>query len=117
MREEHEGNTRRHKNVKKAIQRQRWVKMLNSNNFSLNQRDNIAKLRAKKSNKLGDLNSLMKQQQYTTAPDSLSQFVIKQAKEAEGGGKKGGGREMDVDMRTAMRNKERRAMGAVAGIL
>ena len=115
--EVHEGNMRRHKNVKKAIQRQRWVKMLNSTNFSTNQMVNMDKIRAKNSNKLGTLTGLMKQQNYSTnKEDSLGEFVVKQAKEAERE-KKGAGTVMDVDMRMAIRNRERKAMGVVGGFM
>ena len=105
--EVHEGNIRRHKNVKKAIQRQRWVKMLNSSNFSSKQVDNMAKIRAKNSNKLGTLSALMQQQNYSTnTGDSLSQFLVKQAKEGDDE-KKGVGKVLDVDVRMAMANRVR----------
>ena len=78
--EEQQANLRRHENVKKAIQRQRWVKMLNSSTFSNNQMKNVAKIRKKNANKMGELTGLMQSQKYSTAPKSGSKALLEHLK-------------------------------------
>ena len=89
--EVYQANLRRQENVKKAIQKQRWVKMMNSSTFSDDQMVNVAKIRKKANNKLGDLTALMQGQKFSTAPASASKVLLQNL------GMKGKAKKKDVD--------------------
>ena len=54
--------------------------MLNSSTFSNSQIKNVAKIRKKKANKLGELTGLMQGQKFSTAPKSGSKALLEQLK-------------------------------------
>ena len=87
-----DGNMRRHDCVKKAVKRQRRMRMLNSTNFSSNHDVNMGKIKQRGRSQMEELGALMKQQNYTTTSqhDSLSKFVL-----SGGGSKKKGLSELD----------------------
>ncbi|GMI41124.1 hypothetical protein TeGR_g3553 [Tetraparma gracilis] len=85
--EEHRANLQRQKQVKAAVQKQRWMRMMNSDEdtgFEVSQLKNVMKGKTgKQGPALGVLSGLMKTQTGGTAPDS---FAMQQLKQAGGGG-------------------------------
>ena len=79
--EEHRANLVRQKQVKAAVQRQRWVSMMNSDSttgLDSSQIKNMAKIQSKSGPAIGQLSGLLQTQNANSGPPSLAKQQLLQ---------------------------------------